>query len=169
MAKCKSSVSSLWTSTELIVKFRAKNPSVYTVYKHHLTLTPVVFWRDFSWYLFTFSLFSFPASLSWFSPFYGPRILIPGVKWGWELDGSCINHCDRVIACLSWQMPFLIFTNKQTHLNRVWFAFPVSWSRCRLSSESCLRDTWDVHVHRIKDSFCCLRNPPKSHLRIPQI
>lgn len=111
-----------------------------------------------------------PFQLFWpnFLPFMVPffSFLEPsGAAERLSAGGNCIINCDRVIAWLSLQMSFLIFTNKQTHLNGVYFAFPVSWSRCILSSESCPRDTWDVHMHKIKDSFCCFRNPSKSHLR----
>lgn len=117
-------------------------------------------------YFLTVLLFSFSDpifSLLWSHS--SPSWSRMGLQKDWVLGGNCIINCDRVIAWLSLQMSFLIFTNKQTHLNGVYFAFPVSWSRCILSSESCPRDTWDVHMHKTKDSFCCFRNPSKSHLR----
>lgn len=113
MAKCKSSVSSLWNSAELIVetvKLRAKNPCVYIVCKHHISLIPVVFWGVFflvALYFLTVLLPSFSNlifSLLWSHSSHSWSQM--GLQKEWALDGNCINTCDRVIAWLSLKMSF---------------------------------------------------------------
>lgn len=171
MARCKSSVSSLWSSTELIVermKFRVKNPSVFIVYKYNLTLILVVFWRDFFLVALYFPTVLLSSFLIWFSHFYDPILLIPGVEWGCRKTecwmGTALKTVTGLLPAVSANVFFDLYLQTNS-LKPSLVCISSELKQMQIVLRELSKGTWDVHVHKIKDSFCCLRNPLKSHLR----